>query len=185
MAPERHRRSLWQVLGIYVAASWVCLQVVDVLAQNIGLPSWVFSLTLGMLIAGLPITAVTAYLQGIGSRKKSDTHTGTGPFTWKNLRNVAVAALAVWGIAVTGWVIQTDRGNADAERNLVTSLDEIRRLTGEYKYPEAYAIAEELDAATRDGSLPPSVTFAHVWIARTGRCRGFSISDRCSPGWLP
>ena len=68
MARERYRRSLWQVLGIYVAASWVCLQVVDVLARNIGLPSWVFTLTLGMLVAGLPVTAVTAYLQGIGRR---------------------------------------------------------------------------------------------------------------------
>ena len=49
MASERRGRSLWQVLGIYAAVSWVCLQVVDVLAQNIGLPSWVFTLTLGML----------------------------------------------------------------------------------------------------------------------------------------
>ena len=69
MAAERHGRSLWQVLGIYAAASWVCLQVVDVLAQNVGLPSWVFTLTLGMLIVGLPVTAATAYLQGIGRRK--------------------------------------------------------------------------------------------------------------------
>ena len=68
MTRGRHRRSLWQVLGIYVAASWVCLQVIDVMAQNIGLPSWVFTLALGMLIAGLPVTAITAYLQGIGRR---------------------------------------------------------------------------------------------------------------------
>ena len=94
MTSERHGRSLWQVLGIYAAASWVCLQVVDVLAQNIGLPSWVFTLTLGMLVAGLPITAITAYLQGIDRRKDSDSPAGIGLFTWKNLRNGAVAALA-------------------------------------------------------------------------------------------
>ena len=38
MAHERNRRSLWQVLGIYAAAFWVSLQVVDVLTQNMGLP---------------------------------------------------------------------------------------------------------------------------------------------------
>jgi len=157
MARDRHRRSLWQVLGIYVAASWVCLQVVDVLAQNIGLPSWVFTLTLGMLIAGLPVTAVTAYLQGIGRRKESDTSARAGPFTWKNLRNAAVAALAIWGIAVTGWVIQADRDSADSERNLVTGLDEIRRLAGEYRFPEAYAIAEELDSQITDDSIRESM----------------------------
>ena len=26
---EIHRRSLWQILGIYVVGSWVALQVVD------------------------------------------------------------------------------------------------------------------------------------------------------------
>jgi hypothetical protein len=31
------------------------LQVVDVLAQNAGLPSWVFSFALVLLIIGLPI----------------------------------------------------------------------------------------------------------------------------------
>ena len=157
MARDRHRRSLWQVLGIYVAASWVCLQVIDVLTQNMGLPSWVFTLTLGMLMAGLPVTAVTAYFQGIDKRKGSDTPAGTGPFTWKNVRKAAVAALAIWGVAVTGWVIQADHDSADSERNLVNSLDEIRRLTGEYKYPQAYAIARELDSQITDDSIRESV----------------------------
>ena len=44
MARKRDQRSLIQVLGIYIGASWVCLQVVDVLAQNIGLPPWGFLL---------------------------------------------------------------------------------------------------------------------------------------------
>ena len=39
MAHERNRRSLWRVLGIYAAASWISLQVVDVLTQNMGLSS--------------------------------------------------------------------------------------------------------------------------------------------------
>lgn len=157
MARERHRRSLWQVLGMYVAASWICLQVVDVLTQNMGLPHWVFTLTLGMLIVGFPVTAATAYFQGIGVRKHPDTAASAGLFTWKNLRNAAIAALAVWGIAVTGWVIQTDRDNADAERNLVTSLDEIRQLAGEYRFPEAYAIARELDSQITDDSIRESM----------------------------
>jgi predicted esterase len=157
MTDERHQRSLWQVLGVYAAFSWVCLQVVDVLTQNMGLPTWVFTLTLGMLVVGLPITAATAYFQGIGRRKESDASVNTGPFTWANLRKAAVAALAVWGIAVTGWVIQTERNGADSERNLVSSLDEIRQLVGEYRFPEAYAIARELDSQITDDSIRESV----------------------------
>lgn len=35
---EIHRRSLWQVLGIYVVASWGVLSVVDTLAGALSLP---------------------------------------------------------------------------------------------------------------------------------------------------
>lgn len=153
MAREKNQRSLWQVLGIYAAASWVCLQVVDVLTQNMGLPAWVFTLTLGILITGLPVTAATAWFQGIGRREESVASPISGSFTWSNLRKGAVAALAIWGIAVTGWVVQTDRDSADAERNIVTGLNEIRQLIGEYKYPDAYAIAEELDDQITDDSI--------------------------------
>ena len=153
MSRERHGRSLWQVLGIYVAGSWICLQVVDVLTQNMGLPSWVFTLALGLLLVGLPITAATAYFQGISRREKSDATATAGLFTWKNLRSGAIGALAIWGIAVTGWVVLTDRDSADSERNLVTSLDEIRRLAGQYRFSDAYAIAESLDGQITDDSI--------------------------------
>jgi dienelactone hydrolase len=153
MARERNQRSLWQVLGIYAAASWICLQVVDVLTQNLELPSWVFMLTLGMLIIGLPITAATGYFQGIGRHQESAPSANTGLFTWKNVRKGAIAALAVWGIAVTGWVIRASSDTADTERNLVNSLDEIHQLASEYRFPEAYAIAEVLDIQITDDSV--------------------------------
>ena len=37
---EIHRRSLWQVLGIYLVGSWLALQVVDTLAGALNLPDW-------------------------------------------------------------------------------------------------------------------------------------------------
>jgi hypothetical protein len=37
-------RSFGQVLAVYIGASWVVLQVVDVLKNNMGLPGWVFPL---------------------------------------------------------------------------------------------------------------------------------------------
>ena len=52
MSRPKSKRSLWQILGLYAAGSWVVLQVVDVLAENIPLPSWVFMLTLVLLVVG-------------------------------------------------------------------------------------------------------------------------------------
>ena len=45
-----HTSTLWKALGLYGAVSWGVLQVVDVLAQNAGLPQWVFSFALILLI---------------------------------------------------------------------------------------------------------------------------------------
>ena len=60
---EIHRRSLWQVLGIYVFASWAVLGGVDTLGDALGLPDWFPRLALGLLIVGLPIVLATAFVQ--------------------------------------------------------------------------------------------------------------------------
>ena len=52
---EIHRRSLWQVLGIYVLGSWLALQAVDTLAGALNLPDWAPPLALFLLIIGLPV----------------------------------------------------------------------------------------------------------------------------------
>ena len=63
-------RTLIQVLGIYAAGSWVVLQVVDVLTDNMGLPDWVFPFAVVLLLIGLPIILATAVVQArtAGSR---------------------------------------------------------------------------------------------------------------------
>jgi tetratricopeptide (TPR) repeat protein len=65
---EAHRRSLWQVLGIYLAVSWVVIQVVETLTESAGLPDWVPPFSLVLLLIGLPIVMATAFVQeGMGS----------------------------------------------------------------------------------------------------------------------
>jgi formylglycine-generating enzyme required for sulfatase activity len=60
---EVHRRSVWQVLGVYLVASWGALQVVDTLVGVAGLPDWLPLMAVAMLIAGLPIVLATAIVQ--------------------------------------------------------------------------------------------------------------------------
>jgi eukaryotic-like serine/threonine-protein kinase len=60
---EAHRRSLWQVLGVYLVTSWVVLQVVGQLTQAAGLPPWVPGFSLALLLIGLPIVLATAVVQ--------------------------------------------------------------------------------------------------------------------------
>jgi hypothetical protein len=52
---EIHRRSLWQVLGIYLVGAWVAFQGIEALASGLGLSEWVPGFALVVMIMGLPI----------------------------------------------------------------------------------------------------------------------------------
>jgi tetratricopeptide (TPR) repeat protein len=60
---EIHRRSLWQVLGIFLASAWGVLQVVEFVTESAGLPDWTPSMALVLLMVGLPICLATAFVQ--------------------------------------------------------------------------------------------------------------------------
>ena len=64
---EIHRRSLWQVLLVYLGASYAILEAVDLFIGRLGLPEWVFQSALVLLFIGLPVVMVTALVQVGGS----------------------------------------------------------------------------------------------------------------------
>ena len=107
---EIHRRSLWQVLGIYLVASWAVLQVVDTLVGTLGLPEWFPPLALALLLVGLPIVLATAFVQEGGPRHVAtpiaDAPTGAPVlFTWRNAFGGGVLAFALLGFVGTGWIL--------------------------------------------------------------------------------
>ena len=67
---EIHRRSLWQVLGIYLVGAWVAFQGIEALVSGLGLPERVPGLAVVLLIVGLPIVLATAFVQeGVGEKE--------------------------------------------------------------------------------------------------------------------
>jgi len=71
---EIHRRSVWQVLGVYLAMSWGVLNAVDVLTGFAGLPDWTPTMALVLLMIGLPIVTATAFIQKGVSGLTADPH---------------------------------------------------------------------------------------------------------------
>lgn len=136
---EAHRRSLWQVLGIYLMGSWIVLQVVDQLVQSAGLPDWVPSLALVILLIGLPMVMATAFVQeGLPGREHDTESEPSEPskpvvatsldrpagkasvrksswlrgnvFTWRNAVAGGVAALALFGASTAAWMVMRTAG---------------------------------------------------------------------------
>ncbi len=72
---EAHRRSLWQVLGVYLVTAWIVVQVVNELTRAAGLPDWVPPFALVLLLIGFPVVVATAVVQEGGPGQ--DTGGGT------------------------------------------------------------------------------------------------------------
>jgi len=105
---EIHRRSLWQVLGIYLVASWLVLQVVDTLSGALRLPDWASPMALVLLIVGLPIVLATAFVQ-VGSSAEGDEEEAAGETasaerTSRAPAGFAASHLLTWRNAITGGV---------------------------------------------------------------------------------
>ena len=60
---EIHRRSLWQVLTVYLGASWAVMEFTDQIVDRYLLPEWVYPAALILLLIGLPIVLATALVR--------------------------------------------------------------------------------------------------------------------------
>jgi tetratricopeptide (TPR) repeat protein len=127
---EIHRRSLWQVLGIFLAGSWGVIQVVDVLTERVGLPDWTPTMAVVLLLIGLPVVLATAFVQegmtrtspaetehqspadsadnlapGTGSLDRPSTRPSAGRrlLTWRNAMIGGVGAFTLLGISLMAY----------------------------------------------------------------------------------
>src|SRR5687767_12775379 len=115
MSNEANHRALWQVFVGYAVTAWIIFQVVATLYDALGLPRWVPPLTLVLLLLGLPVVMVTAYVQRAGPRPSDLFAGGTDPtlhpelegleptraqqrITWRRSLLAGVAAFAILAI---------------------------------------------------------------------------------------
>ncbi len=70
---ELRRRKIWWVAGVYLAASWVIVQVVSTLEGTLSLPPWMDTATVVFLIAGLPVAIILAWAQETQASRETET----------------------------------------------------------------------------------------------------------------
>jgi len=115
-------RTLLQVLGFYAAGSWVVLQVVDVLKENMGLPDWVFPFAFILLLIGLPVILTTAIVQkrmADASAAPAEAPASQAPepspevrrmFTWKNALVGGGLAFVLLAVVTGGFMYMRNAG---------------------------------------------------------------------------
>lgn len=135
---EVHRRSLWQVLGIYAVGAWVAYEVILGLVGGGLLPPWFPRVAVGIFVLGLPFVLATAFVQeglpggdrrprsagsedGGGAANETPSAAGGGRhhrlFTWRN-------ALVAGGVLVLAGAFFAARSALLAPEDPVAPADE-------------------------------------------------------------
>ncbi len=162
---EIHRRSLWQVLGIYLVGSWFVLQVVDTMVGALKLPDWAPPLALILLIIGLPVVLATAFVQegrtdseALNAEAVESKEPGVHRrlLTWRNAILSGVAAALLWGGFAAGWFLFGRSGGAQATLDVPAAEAPTAEDTEEHRrsiavLPLANRSALEEDAFFVDG----------------------------------
>ncbi|MGD2152656.1 MAG: tetratricopeptide repeat protein [Gemmatimonadales bacterium] len=119
---EIHRRSLWQVLAIYVLGAAAAYQVVQSLTEGLGLPGWFPGFAIVLFIALLPVVLATAVVreqappkEAPGPAAETAAEPGeaapppAGPdrhvLAWRRLLFSVVGIFALWGAVAAGWLV--------------------------------------------------------------------------------
>ena len=142
---EIHRRSMWQVTGIYIAGSWLAFELVERIAESADQP-WLPNVALVLLIIGFVVVLAAAYVQERPSQdasqetaEASSAHTTAEPTAASaglfTARNIIVAlilvAAALFTVINTGiWTIGGSENvdlaaTPDAASVVVLTLDNI------------------------------------------------------------
>ena len=163
---EIHRRSLWQVLGIYLVASWAVLQVVDTLGGALRLPEWIEPMALVLLIIGLPIVLATAFVQEGGPGRDAGDVEVAGPdsppsgtsglFTWRNAIGGGVLAFALLGFVGTGWILFGGGLRPTSIEQSIAVLPDDLSPEGDQQYFVEGLSEEIINALSRIGDLKVS-----------------------------
>jgi hypothetical protein len=127
LAREIHRRSVWQVLGIYLLLSVAVIEAVTLLSRYVGLPLWTPTMATVLMALGLPMVLATAVVQGgiswlriedagdpseLTGRSPAEVHVipeahplyGVSLFTWRNAILGGMMSLALLVASVVAYL---------------------------------------------------------------------------------
>ena len=100
---ELKRRNVVRMAVLYAVASWLILQIADVLFDQLGVPDWAFRFTLGLLILGFPLALIFSWVfeitpEGIKREKQIDRSQSITHETGRKI-NIAIVVLLLLAIA--------------------------------------------------------------------------------------
>lgn len=123
-------KKLVTALSLYMVPAAGLLQVLDYLIDYVGLPRTFFPAAMVLILFGIPIVAVTAFLESqpvLRRDLKGLQFLAARWFSWRNAALGAMAALAAWSAAVLGWLVVGNPTTPELDRNGVVVFPFVER----------------------------------------------------------
>lgn len=102
---ELKRRNVVRMAVLYGVASWLILQLADVLFDQLGVPAWAFRLVLGLLVLGFPFALIFSWVfeltpEGLKRERDIERDQSITPHTGRkiDLMIVVLLVLAIGGL---------------------------------------------------------------------------------------
>ena len=76
------RRHIYRVAAVYAVVAWILIQLVGNLTPMLRLPEWAGSFVLVLLLVGLPIVLIFAWIHALPSVEASSAPTATSKLDW-------------------------------------------------------------------------------------------------------
>lgn len=177
-------KSVWQVLGTYLLASWAVISVVGTMTSVLDLPEWFPTVAVGFLLLGLPFVMATAFIQARHLNQSPPELIGAGPdgsklSLWKKTALGAVGALALWGVIAGGWMITgQDRVMVGSGSSVLSAVARVENAMDVGNWFDAYELALNLPAQVPDSVKASLVESTSNTVMITSTPEGATVSWR-------
>lgn len=127
---ELRRISPWKAVAIYAGSGYAVLEAADLFIERFGFPAWLFTGTLVLVLAGLPVLLITVLVErsrvrtDAGAERFQHAALHRRLFTWRNAGLAGIGAFALLGGAS---VVEKVRDSAAGDR-LTWARTEATRL---------------------------------------------------------
>src|SRR5258708_6867615 len=109
---ELKRRHIYRVAAAYAVVAWVLLQLFNNVAPILKLPDWTGTLVLMLLVGGLPVALIFAWILHLASTDATTARAPTGKLDW-----TLIGALVVVIALVSYQQLASSRSNGAAAVN--------------------------------------------------------------------
>ena len=92
---ELKRRKVVRVITVYAAASFVLLELVDIVAPSLGLPAWTLNLVIVLLSVGFPISIILSWVFDLTPEGLKKTESSKAIKLKESVRLLLIESMAV------------------------------------------------------------------------------------------